>query len=433
MLESAASPPQLKRSLGLLSCTLMGIGVILGAGIYALVGKAAGLAGNAVWVSFFAAAVVAALTGLSYAELSSFIPRAGGEYHYARRAFGERIAFLVTWLLLVGLAIASAAVALGFGGYLHALAGVPIIPGALVMIAATAAFLSYGIKESAFLAGLCTVLEIIGLVVVLVIGVPHIGDIDLMEMPRGLDGVMSAAALIFFAYIGFEEIVQLAEETHDPTRTIPRALFLSIAITTALYVVVAVAAISVVGWEKLGASDSPLAMVAETALGSRASAGIAVIALFSTFNTVLVILMSSARLLWGMAEDGALPSRIARVHEKRKTPWVATLIVGAIAAAITVGFKRIEVVANVTNVAIFLTFLIINGAVIVLRFREPDAARPFRIAGSVAKLPIMPVLGIASVLVMLTRSGLTALALGAGIMALGLLVNQIMQRRRTDA
>ena len=159
--------PELKRTLGLAECTLMGVGVILGAGIYALVGEAAALGGNAVWMSFVLAAVVAAFTGLSYAELASFIPRAGGEYHYAQRAFGNTVAFLVTWLLLVGLAIASAAVALGFGGYFGALAGTGTVWPAVALIAACAGLLSWGIRQSAIFAIGCTILEVIGLVVVL--------------------------------------------------------------------------------------------------------------------------------------------------------------------------------------------------------------------------------------------------------------------------
>jgi len=425
-----AGPPRLKRSLGLVACTLMGVGVILGAGIYALVGKAAALAGNAVWLSFLGAAVLAGLTGLSYAELSSFIPRAGGEYHYVQRAFGDGLAFVVTWLLLAGLAMVSATVALGFAGYFGALAGGPAVPTAVVVIGSCTALLVYGIKESAWFAGFCTALEVIGLVVILAIGLPHVGEVDLLEMPHGLGGVVSAAALIFFAYIGFEEIVQLSEETRDPTRTIPRALLLSIVVTTVLYVLVAIAAVSVVGWEALGASDSPLADVAAAKVGPRTSVAVAVIALFSTFNTTLVMLLAGARLLWGMAGDGALPALLARVHPRRQTPWVATLFVSGLAALFVLGLRRIELVASVSNFTLFVTFVVINGAVIVLRFREPDVPRPFRVWGSLGRVPLVPVLGIASALGMATRTGATAVLVAAAVALFGWGVRAVLERRR---
>lgn len=410
----------LKRELGLLECTLMGVGVILGAGIYALVGKTAGLAGDAVWISFLLAAAVASLTGLSYAELAALIPRAGGEYHYALRAFGRRAAFMVTWLLLVGLGIASAAVALGFGGYLQVLTGTPPVPGALLLIAACAGLLLYGVKASARVAVLCTGLELTGLLAVLWVGLPHLGEVDLLTMPRGWEGIGAAAALIFFAFIGFEEIVQLAEEVREPERNMPRALLLSIAITTALYVGVALAAISVLGWERLGASDSPLAEVLAATGGSEAGAAMSVIALFSTGNTVLILLLSASRLLYGMAEDGSLPAGLARVSTEQRTPWVATLLVAGVAALIAAAFERIEVVASLTNFAIFVTFILINAAVIALRLREPDAPRPFRVPLSLGPVPLIPLAGALSAAVMLLGVGWTAAAWGSGAAALGL-------------
>ena len=424
--------PELKRTLGLFACTVMGVGVILGAGIYTLVGKAAGLAGNAVWASFLGAAVLAALTGLSYAELSSFIPRAGGVYYYVHRAFGECVAFLVAWLLFAGIAVLVAAVALGFAGYLSALAGAPLIVSALALLALTSGVLVFGVRESAWFAGICTALEVLGLVVVIWIGLPHLGTVDLLEAPNGWRGVASAASLIFFAYIGFEEIVQLAEETREPTRNIPRALVISIAATTVLYVLVAITAVSVVGWQQLGASESPLADVAGAKLGNGLSVGIAVIALFSTANTVLVLMLSESRLLYGAAQDGALPAVLARVHRTRHTPWVATLTTAGVAALFLSSLGRIEVVATVGNFALFVTFVFINGAVIVLRLREPDTPRPFRIAGSLGRVPVLPVLGVLSALAMMTRTSLLAAAMGAGILAVGLLVRCWMRRGHAE-
>lgn len=415
--------PTLKRTLGLTECTLMGVGVILGAGIYVLIGKAAGLAGNGVWISFLASAVVASLTGLSYAELSSFIPKAGGEYYYVRRAFGAPAAFLTSWLLLGGMAICSAAVALGFAGYFGAMFGTNAIWTANVLIAAVSVLLIYGIKQSAWAAGFCTILELGGLAIIIAIGLPKLGSVDYFEATSvGVTGLLSAATLVFFAYIGFEEIVQLSEETKRPTRTIPFAILLSILISAALYVTVAICAVSVTGWERLGASGSPLADVAAAGLGPRAFPVLSGIALFSTANTVLILLLAAARLLYGMAEDGTLPESLAKIHGSRRTPWLATVINAFAAILIITLLKRIEVVANVTNFAMLATFTIVNGAVVALRYREPDAPRPFRIPGSIGRMPIVPLLGAASSLFMLRYVGGTAATVGFLLVASGVVV-----------
>ncbi len=419
--NSERDAPHLQRTLGLASCTVTGVGVILGAGIYALVGKAAALAGSGVWISFVAAAVMAGLTGLGYAELASFIPRAGGEYHFTHRAFGAAPAFLVSWLLLAGLTVASAAVALGFAGYSAVLVDWPQPAIAVLVLALCAAVLLWGIRESVRIAAICTMAEVCGLLLVIVVGIPKLGEVDLLAAPNGLAGIGSASALIFFAYIGFEEIVQLAEEAQNPTRTIPSAVLLAIAITTVLYVSVSIAAVAVLGEEKLSQSSAPLADVVSQAIGSRARHVIVVIALMATFNTALVLMLSAARLAWGMAEDGALPSGLSRIHATRHTPWVATGTIAALAAGVVLVFRRIELIANVTNFALFVTFLVINGAVIGLRFREPDAPRAFRLPGAIAGVPLIPLAGIVTVLVLLRYVEARAIWLGIALLAAGLL------------
>ena len=418
--------PKLKRSLGIVECTLMGVGVMLGAGIYALVGQAALLAGNTVWVSLLVASIVAGFTGLSYAELSSFIPKAGGEYYYVNRAFGHLVAFLVTWLLLLGIAVCAATVAIGFSGYLNAMIGTEEVWTASLLIVASAALLVYGIKQSAWVASFCTAVELIGLGIIIAVGLPRLGTIDYFETAAsGQSGMFTAAALVFFAFIGFEEIVQLAEETRDASKNIPRALLLSIVITTVLYVAVALCAISVLGWQRLGASKSPLADVAAVALGYRAFFVLSIIALFSTANTVLILLMSAARLLYGMAEDGSLPRQLAKIHQSRGSPYVATLVVAAVAIAMIVTLRNITIVANVTNFSLLSTFVIINAAVVVLRYREPDADRPFKTPGSLGRLPVIPVLGVLSSLFMLLYVGWTATLVGAAFAMVGLMLYQI--------
>jgi APA family basic amino acid/polyamine antiporter len=292
--------------------------------------------------------------------------------------------------------------------------------------------LAYGIKQSAWVAGLCTVLELAGLAIVIAIGIPRLGSVDYFEIPAaGPTGLLSAATLVFFAYIGFEEIVQLSEETREPTKTLPRAVLLSIVISTVLYVVVAVCAVSVLDWERLGASESPLADVAAVSLGPKAFVLLSVIALFSTDNTVLILVMSAARLLYGMAEDGALPSGLARIHRTRKTPHVATLVVALAAMVVIVAFERIEVVANLTNFVMLATFAIVNAAAIVLRYREPDVPRPFKVPLAVGRMPVIPLLGTASSIFMLSYVGATAMVAGVLITLSGVVFVFFFRGRRT--
>ena len=259
---------KLKRELGLLETTFYGVGVILGAGIYVLIGKGAGLAGNMVWAAFAIGALIAAFTGLSYAELSSMFPKSGGEYVFAEKAFNKRIAFLIGWLIIIGGVIASAAVSLGFAGYFSAIFHTPTIPIAMTLILLLSLLSFWGIKQSAFAEIIATFVEVGGLIAIILFGLKYIGHVNYAALPPlGFSGILSATALIFFAYLGFEDIVRLSEETKNPTKTIPKALILAIAISTILYIGTAIAAVSVVGWEALSQSAAPLALVAQTALG----------------------------------------------------------------------------------------------------------------------------------------------------------------------
>ncbi|MDD4254692.1 MAG: APC family permease [Methanofollis sp.] len=415
---------QLKRALGLPEVTLSGVGIILGAGIYALMGEAAGLAGNAVWVAFGISAVMAACTGLAYAELSSMFPRASAEYAYVGRAFGQTTAFLVGWLILASGVLSAATVALGFGGYISSLAGIPAVPAALLLIAGLAAIGVYGIRETALFAIAMTLIEAGGIVFVIVIGIPYLGSVDYFAMPKGLPGVFQASALVFFAYMGFEEMVKLAEETREPERTIPRALLLALAAAVVLYMLVTVSAVSVLGWEGLAATPAPFAAIADVALGGSAALIISLVALCATANTSLLLIVATSRLAWGMAGDGALPAPLAQVHPAFGTPWAAVAVAAAIAAAFTLT-GEIAYVANATNFALFLTFALINATVVVLRLREPDFTRPFRVPLAVRGVPIVPLLGILFSFFLLLQIEAEIVLLGLGILFVGWGVSRV--------
>ncbi|MEA1984555.1 MAG: APC family permease [Euryarchaeota archaeon] len=410
----------LKRELGLLEVTLSGVGSILGAGIYVLIGKAAGLAGNSVWMSFLLAAVAAALTAASYMELSSMYPRSAAEYVYVEKAYGQRSAFLVGWLVIVGLVIASSTVALGFGGYFYALFGVPVIPGAIALILGFGLILLLGIKRSAQVAILMTLVEIVGLLVVIYIGVPHLGSVDYLDPPN-ISGVFGAATLIFFAYLGFEDIVKLSQETKEAEKTIPKALVLAILISSVLYVLVSLSVVSVLNYQALAASPAPLADVASVVLGEDASMGLSMIALFSTANTVLLMLLGGSRMIYGMADTGALPGVFASVHSQRRTPHIAILAITISAMGFTF-IGNIETVANMANFTVFIIFFMVNLSLIRLRYTEPHTARPFRSPLNIGNIPVLALLGAMVTLFLFIQLDLEVVLYGSILLVAGLVL-----------
>lgn len=408
----------LSRDLGLAAVTLSGVGIILGAGIYVLLGEAAGMAGNAVWLAFAIAATVAAFSALSYAELSSIYPRASAEYEYVANAFGRRLAFVVGWLIFFSGILGAATVALGFAGYFSDLFGFPALPSAVLLIIILAGILLSGIKETTRVAIILTLVEAGGIIMIILIGLPYIGRVDYLELPLGVPGLLQASALVFFAYMGFEEVVKLAEETREPERVIPLALLIALAVTILLYILVSLAAVSVIGWEKLAASRAPFADVAAVALGPAAFTAISVIALFATANTALMMMMASSRIAYGMASSFSLPPVLARVHPRTQTPWIAIIVV-AFASMVFLPAGEIGFVANVTNFTLFATFIVINASVILLRYRAPDLPRPFRVRGEIRSLPLIPVAGMISSLFLLAQVEPRALLVGGILVALG--------------
>jgi basic amino acid/polyamine antiporter, APA family len=374
--------PKLKRELGIFQATFAGLGIILGAGIYALLGEAAAIAGNSLWISFLIAAFVAAFTGLSYAELSSMYPKDSGEAEYGEKAFGKRVGFLLAWLIIFEGIVSAAAVALGFGGYFGGLiasyVSLPIVMGAILCIVLFSFVNFWGIKESSEFNIISTLIEGGGLILIIVLGLSYFGKVDYMEMAHGFGGTVSAAALIFFAFIGFEAIVKLSEETKNAEKIIPRALIYSIVISTILYVLVALASVSILGWQVLGASKAPLADVAAAVMGSNAFILLAVIALFSTANTVLMILVTTARMMYGIGQKFKKISWMSVIHNKRRTPYLAVAFTMILSIAFAL-IGDIKLVAEVTNFAIFATFIIINGALLSIRYKYPKKKRPFKI------------------------------------------------------
>ncbi len=385
---------KLKRELELWQVTVAGVGIILGAGIYALIGIAAGGAGNATWLAFLISALVAAFTGLSYAELTSMFKGDAAEYDYIKTAFNSKIAYFAGLMIIAAGFVSAATVALGFGGYFIKMLGVPLISAAIGLIVLMTIINFTGIKESAWFNTISTFIEFGGLLFVIYLGTKHFGSVNYMEMPHGLPGVFSTAALVFFAYMGFESIVKLREETKNPERNIPLALIYSIIITSIVYVLVSIAAVSIVNWQELNASSAPLATVVATSIGPIAFLIIGIVALFSTANTVLITLVTTSRMIYGMAKEGTFPKIFARVHRRTRTPWVAILVLALITILFTM-IGDIEFVANLTNLFLFATFGLANVSMIILRYTL-KRKRGFYCPVNIGKFPVIALLGVLS-------------------------------------
>ena len=386
--------PSLRRTLTYPAVVISGVGVILGAGIYALIGVAAAEAGNALWISFILAALIASFTGLSYMELSSMFPGASAEYEYSRHPFGNTIAFLIGIMVALSGIVGASAVSLGFAGYFSGATGAPVLPVAIVLLILLSIILLAGIRQSAIFAIVFTLIEAGGLIGIIIIGLPYIGSVDYFVAPKGVTGIFAAAALIFFAYQGFEEIVKLSDETVRPEHTIPKALITAIGITIILYIAVALSVVSIGGYEAIAGSQNPFAEIA----GQAFSGGhliFTIIALFATANTALLMLLASSRILYGMAEKKRLPAAIAYVHPGRRTPAVA-IVGAALASMLFLLPGDIRDVALIANFTLFITFIVINASVIRLRQTMPEAPRPYRVPGTIRNIPIPAVLGVLS-------------------------------------
>lgn len=413
--------PTLKRELGLFELILSGIGTILGAGIYVLLGKAAGLAGDAVWLSFLFASVVAALTGISYMELTSMYPKASAEYIYVKKAFGSRSAFVIGLLVILGLIIANSTVALGFAGYFSVLFNTPIIPTAIVLIMIFSLVLFIGVKQSVQIVVFMTIIEVGGLLLTIFIGLPYIGSVNYFEI-RNISGIFEASTLVFFAFLGFEDIVKLSQETRFPERNIPKALILSIMITVVLYILVAISAVSILGYEALSTSSAPLADVASVALGSDVFLVMSMVALFSTANTSLLMMLGGSRILYGIAESGSLPHVFSRIHPKRQTPWAAILAI-TLFSILFLFIGDITVVANISNFMIFIIFFVVNISLIRLRYREPDVKRPFKSPINIGRFAVLPALGAISTVFLFSHLSIEVMIYGSILLIAGVIIS----------
>ena len=397
-------PPRLRRRLSLPLLVLYGVGITIGAGIYVLIGAVAGHAGRQAPWAFLLAAATMALTVGSYAELATRFPVSAGEAAYVRAAFRSRLASTATGLItiLIGI-VASATVALGAAGYIRQFVDLPAGAIVALVLGALGAVAAWGILESVLLASLCTLIEAGGLLAIIVAGLQAglpVAGVLLAPPPLAapaLAGIAYASLLAFFAFIGFEDLANVVEEAKVPHRDIPRAMVLTLAISTVLYVAVAAVAVAAVPAEQLAASRAPLSLVFGAVAGV-SPATISLIAIVATLNTILAQLTMAARVVYGLSRQGDLPRFAGRVHPKTATPLIATAVIVAatLALALLVPFERL---AEGTSLATLVVFALVNLSLLRLRHRKIHTAGPH------VRVPLwVPAAGLASCFAMMAAA-----------------------------
>lgn len=367
---------QLARRLGFFALAVYGIGDILGAGIYALVGKVIGIAGAGAWLTFLLAAATAFLTGLSYAELASRYPVAGGAAAYVRRAFPGRAAATMIGVFILGTGLTSAAtVSSAFSGYLNELVAVPDALAKIALVSLMSFLSFWGIQESSRVNMVFTAVEILGLLAVIAAG------LQLVDAPaaaafaersvRDLDlrAALAGVTIAFYAYIGFEDLTNLAEEAKDPARDLPRAILIAIGTSTLVYLLVTLALQVNVPEAEIAASDTPLLLVFQKAGYGWILNSFAVVAIIAISNTGLINLIMASRLMYGMSNEGLLPRSIGRIHHRRQTPWVGVAITWlAVLALVFSG--GVKILAQTTSLLILIVFLLVHLSLIRVKSRR---------------------------------------------------------------
>lgn len=408
LMSEAATPGGLKRALRAFDLTLLGIGAIVGAGIFVLTGVAAKqYAGPAVVLSFCVSGFACAMAALCYAEFAAMIPVAGSAYSYAYATMGELVGWIIGWDLVLEYAVASAAVAVGWSGYLrvileglgiHLPAALTHAPGtapgaiidlpALLIVLVVSGILYVGISESARFNSLIVVIKLTVIGMVIVVGGFYVRPANWSPFaPFGWNGVMKGAAVIFFAYIGFDAVSTAAEEVVDPKRDLPIGILGSLFVCTLLYVAVAAVLTGMVPARLLDV-NAPLAS-AFVLRGLQALSGIISLgAVAGLTSVILVLLLGQSRIFYAIARDGLLPPAFSRVHPRFKTPYIPTILTG-IAVAIAAALLPIQDIAELVNIGTLFAFVLVCLGLWILRHVEPDLRRPFR----TPLVPLVPILG----------------------------------------
>jgi basic amino acid/polyamine antiporter, APA family len=404
--DAAAS---LRRAVGLLDLTALGIGAIIGTGIFVILGEAIGDAGPAIILSFVLAGVTCAFSALSYAELASSIPVSGSAYTYGYATMGELVAWIIGWDLILEYGVSVAAVAVGWGQYFNELldtlfglklpdaianppgeGGSVNVPAVFIVLAVTA-LLILGVRESARANAVMVMVKVAIVILFIILAFTGFNSDNLSPFnPEGFDGIVTAASVIFFAYIGFDAISTSGEEVKRPSRDLPIAIIASLAVCTLLYILVSTSAVGALNYTKIDGQEAPLAAVLKSLDFNWAANLISFGALVAITSVVLTILYGQTRIMFAMCRDGLLPRGFAKVSERRRTPVRITATFG-ILIALLAAFVPLEEIAKLVNIGTLFAFVITNIGVIVLRRTRPDLERGFR----VPFVPLFPIIGAA--------------------------------------
>lgn len=466
LIQSAHEGGGLKRSLGALNLVTLGIGAIIGAGLFVLTGEVASqYAGPAIVLSFIIAAFACACAGLCYAELASMIPIAGSAYTYSYATLGELFAWIIGWDLIIEYLFAASTVSVGWSGYivslldgagLHiptALTSAPFIfdkvtdsfamqPGAIVnvpamlIVAAVSTLLVIGVQESARFNNIIVFIKTTVIIMFLIAGVGYVSTANWVPfIPEntgtfgefGWTGIFRGAAVIFFAYIGFDAVSTAAQEAKNPQRDLPIGILGSLAICTVLYILVGLVLTGIVPYPKLAVPD-PIAVGIDATGLTWLSPFVKLGAIAGLSSVILVMLLGQPRIFFTMANDGLLPPAFAKVHPKFKTPYISTIITGGIAMTLA-GLFPIGVLSKLVSLGTLFAFAMVCLAVIILRKSNPDTHRPFRTPW----MPLVPICGIIACLGCMAFVNKFAWMLFIGWMALGTAVYFIYGAKHSKA
>lgn len=439
MVAHARSGGGLPKVLGPLDLVLMGIGAIVGTGIFVLTGTGALTAGPALTLSFVIAAFACGFAALCYAEFASVVPVAGSIYTYSYATMGELVAWMIGWDLMLEYGLATSAVSVGWSGYFQSLLGgfgihLPTVltaaPGAVpgvetyinlpafVIMMLLTAMLSWGVRESARLNGVMVAIKIVVVLLFIAVGIGHVEPANWQPyMPFGMNGVMSAAALVFFAFIGFDAVTSAAEEVKRPERDLPIGIIGSLAVCTVLYVVVAAIMTGIVPFQQFAGIDHPVSLALQVAKENWVAGFVDLGAILGMTTVILVMSYGQTRIIFAMSRDGLLPAKLSTVHPKFGTPFFATWVVGIVFGLIA-AVVPLNVLAELINIGTLAAFCLVAVAVVVLRRKRPELHRAFRCPW----VPLVPTLAVLFCVALMTfLSKTTWIAFGAWLV-LGLIV-----------
>nr|WP_155472185.1 amino acid permease [Pseudoduganella buxea] len=448
MVAASRKPGGLKKVLGPFDLILMGIGAIVGTGIFVLTGTGALTAGPALTISFIIAAMACGFAALCYAEFSSTVPVAGSIYTYSYATLGELVAWMIGWDLMLEYGLATSAVSVGWSGYfqsliagfgLHlpdALTAAPgAVPGkvtyfnlpALLIMLVLTTMLSWGMRESARLNNIMVAIKVAVVLLFIAVGARHVQPENWQPfMPYGHTGVLSAAALVFFAFIGFDAVTSAAEEVKRPERDLPIGIIGSLAVCTILYVIVSAIMTGIVPYKQFLGVDHPVSLALKYAGENWVAGFVDLGAILGMTTVILVMAYGQTRVIFAMSRDGLLPKKLSSIHPTHSTPFFATWVVGIVFGLIA-ALIPLDVLTELINIGTLAAFSLVSIAVIILRKKRPELHRAFRCPG----VPVIPLLAVAFCVVLMSYlSATTWIAFGIWLL-LGLVIYFGYSRKRS--